>query len=200
MLKAVIFDIGGVVVRTEDHSGREKLQKLYGRDGLSVHDMVFESVTADQATTGEVTEADVWESLAKKLDLDPTRLAEFQRDFWSGDRADQELVAFIQSLRPRYKTAWLSNAWGEARQALQANFGLGPITDLMVISAEEKMAKPDHRIYYLTAERLGVKPEEAVFIDDKAANIEAARATGMQALRFFNTPQLLAELRQLLEL
>lgn len=62
------------------------------------------------------------------------------------------------------------------------------------------MMKPDLRIYQLALDRLVVKPEEAVFVDDFAHNIEAARAIGMEAIQFKNTPQTMVDLGQLLNL
>ena len=53
-----------------------------------------------------------------------------------------------------------------------------------MISAREKLVKPDERLYRLALERFGLRPEESLFIDDAQANVEGARAVGMAALRF----------------
>jgi HAD superfamily hydrolase (TIGR01509 family) len=68
--------------------------------------------------------------------------------------------------------------------------------DDILISAEVGLAKPDPRIYRLAAERLGVRPDEAVFVDDFAANVEGARAVGMRAIHFRPELDLRAALRQ----
>ena len=196
-IRAVIFDIGGVIVRTEDHSSRRRLERQYGLTSGAVHDLVFESPVARQATYGRLPEKAVWDYVAGQLKLDPAQLEAFQTDFWAGDMADERLIEFIKSLRPRYKTALLSNAWSEARRLLNEKYRLEPMVDLLVVSAEERLAKPDSRIYELTAERLKIAVHEAVFIDDKAENIEAARRVGMGAVQFLTTDQLLIDLERL---
>ena len=54
--------------------------------------------------------------------------------------------------------------------------------DGIVVSGHEKISKPDERIYRLLLDRYGLKAEESVFIDDRPANIEAARRVGMQGI------------------
>jgi FMN phosphatase YigB (HAD superfamily) len=56
------------------------------------------------------------------------------------------------------------------------------------------MAKPDPAIYQLVLERLGTRPEETLFIDDKQANIDAARALGLVAIQFSTVEKLHDEL------
>jgi putative hydrolase of the HAD superfamily len=66
--------------------------------------------------------------------------------------------------------------------------------DVRVWSCQLGIVKPDPAIYRHTLGKLGVRPEEALFIDDKLANIEAARAVGMQAIEFSTIEQLRADL------
>jgi putative hydrolase of the HAD superfamily len=146
--------------------------------------LVFDCDAAIQATLGEVAAEAVWERVGKDLRLDAAQLVDFQRDFWSGDRLDLELVSLLKSLRPRYKTAILSNAWSNARESFTQTFHLDEAVDMFIISSEERVAKPDARLYQRAAERLGVKPGEAVLVDDFIANIEGARAAGMQAIHY----------------
>jgi FMN phosphatase YigB (HAD superfamily) len=62
------------------------------------------------------------------------------------------------------------------------------------------MRKPEREIYALTCERLGIEPDEAVFVDDNAENVAAARAFGMEAVHFGDQPwDSLAELDAILE-
>jgi putative hydrolase of the HAD superfamily len=194
-IKAVLFDFGGVLMRTEDPAGRRKWEE---RLGLAEHELarrVFESEVSLRASRGELPASAVWEHVAQTLKLDAAQAAECRRDFWAGDRLDAELVALIKALRPRYKTAILSNAWSDARDNFTRLFGLDQAVDLIIISAEEGLAKPDPRLYERAAERLGVRPDEAVFVDDFAENVEAARAVGMHAVHY--TPGL--DVRRALE-
>jgi putative hydrolase of the HAD superfamily len=77
-------------------------------------------------------------------------------------------------------------------------YQLDPVVDCYIISAEEKMMKPDPAFFQLACERLGVKPQEMVFVDDFIRNVNGARAVGIEAYHFKNTPELLSELKKVL--
>jgi len=198
-IRAIIFDFGGVIVRTEDQTGRLRAAARLGVTLDELYHTVFDAPIAVQATVGEVPAEAVWAHATALFKLDPAGLAQLQADFWAGDRRDEALVAFIRSLRPAFKTGILSNAWSDGRQIIAEKFGLRDAVDDIVISAEAKVAKPDGRIFALALARLGVQPAEAVFVDDFARNIEGARAVGMPAVHFKSTAQAIAEVRACIE-
>jgi len=198
-MRAVIFDMGGVLLRSETESGRRKWEARLGLQEGELARIVFGSAVSARASVGKASESDVWKHVAETFALDNAQLHELITDFWSGDWIDQTLVQFIRDLRPRYKTGILSNAWLGARAVITQEFGLGSTVDIIVISAEEGVQKPDARIYRIAAERLGVSPEEVVFVDDMAENVEAARAIGMRGIQFKNTAQVIAEVKKYLE-
>jgi epoxide hydrolase-like predicted phosphatase len=198
-IRAVIFDFGDVLFRTEDASGRRKWEKRLGLPEGDLHRVVFESDVADRSMLGQATEADVWKHVAATFGLNGEQLSELRRDFWSGSRLDAELVAFLRDLRPRYRTAILSDAWPGARELFTQTFGLGGVVDDMIISAEEGVAKPDARIYQIAVGRLGVLPGEAVFVDDLAENVQGARAFGMWSIQFESTEQAIAQVQRYLD-
>lgn len=197
-IRAILFDFGGVLMRTHDYTGRRKWEARLGLEQGGLEAVVFASEVANRGMLGEVPMEAVWAYVADLFRLGPAEMAELQRDFWAGDRIDEELLDFLAGLRPRFKTGLLSNAWDNARR-LFAQFGLGRAFDVMVISAEERLAKPDPRIYHTALDRLGVRAEEAVFVDDMPANIEAARALGIHALRFASPEQTMADVGKALE-
>jgi epoxide hydrolase-like predicted phosphatase len=69
----------------------------------------------------------------------------------------------------------------------------------MIISAEEGVAKPDARIYQIALSRLGVQPEDAIFVDDLVENVQGAQAVGMRSIRFESTEQTVAEVQEFLD-
>ena len=186
--QAVLFDFGGVLVRTESQASRRQWEARLGLAPGALSGVVFDSETARRATLGELPVEAVWAAVAERFSLDAEATAALRQDFFAGDRLDETLVALVKSLRPHYRTAILSNAWGGARQAFSDIYGLHNAVDDMIISAEVGLAKPDARIYHLAARRLGVPPEAAVLVDDFVENVEGARAAGLQAIRF--TPDL----------
>ena len=148
---------------------------------------------------GQATDRDAWRHVAETYALTEAQLNDLQREFWLDDRLDVDLLQFLRDLRPRYKTAILSNAWPGARESFVTDFGLHEVVDTMIISAEEGVAKPNARIYHIALDRLGVRPQEAVFVDDMQVNVEGAQAVGMQAIHFQNSDQVLADLKRVLD-
>lgn len=198
-IRAVIFDMGGVLLRSESESGRRKWEQRLGLAEGELAEIVFNSPVSRQATVGRATDEDVWAHVASRFGLDWETLRQLRRDFWSGDRVDTELADFLRGLRPRYKTAILSNAWPGARKALTERWGLGNAVDEIIISAEEGVAKPDPAIYHIALRRLGVGAAEAVFVDDMPANVEAARVLGMHGVQFRTREQTIADVKAILD-
>jgi epoxide hydrolase-like predicted phosphatase len=197
-IRAVIFDLGGVLVRTADFGPRESLAKLYGMTLDELMDLVFDHEAGRRAQLGEVTIEQQWEHVRQTLGLSENELKSFQKTFWSRDFLDYELVNTLRSLRSTHRTALLSNAFSDLRQVVTERMKFADAFDEMIISSEVHLVKPDPRIYHLALEKLGVQPEQAVFVDDMLRNVEGAQAVGMLGIQYKNTPQVLADLRTVL--
>ena len=191
-VKAIIFDIGGVLIRTEDYSGRSNWERRLGLNPGGAEAIVLNSDMGHRAQRGEITYAALWNWVGQFLELGE-ELPTFRQDFWRGDFVDQALVALIRKLRPSYKLAVISNATDALLETL-AEYDLLDEFDLVVGSAFERVMKPNPLIYTRTLERLGCLAEETVFIDDAPANVAGARALGMNAILFEPTVDLAAEL------
>jgi HAD superfamily hydrolase (TIGR01509 family) len=104
-------------------------------------------------------------------------------------------LAWQQQLKQRgFLTAILSNIGDAVLASVEREFDWIRRFDVLVWSYQMHMAKPDPAIYRRALEELGVRPEEALFLDDKKANIEAARALGIKALQFSTVERLRADL------
>jgi epoxide hydrolase-like predicted phosphatase len=197
-IHAVIWDLGGVIVRTHDRSGRARWEKRLGLRLGQLEEIVFRCDTARQATAGQAQVADVWRAVANQLDIPDDELQAFKLDFWSGDQVDYQLIDYIRSLRPQLKTGLLSNAWNDLRHAVEQQWKIADAFDHITISAEVGLAKPDPRIYMLPLEALGVTAQQAVFVDDFKNNIRAAQDVGLHAIQFLNPQQTIDDLEKLL--
>lgn len=197
-ISAVIFDFGGVLVRTEDRAPRLELADSLGMTYQELNDLIFESESARLATVGEITTQEHWESLRAELGLSADEFPRVPKEFFGGDVLDEALIDTIHALRPRFKTALLSNAWDDLRDVIINEWKIADAFDELIISAEEGVAKPDAGIYELTLERLNVAACEAVFVDDFPRNIAGAQAVGMHAIHFQDSKQVHTELDRLL--
>ena len=179
-IQAVIFDFGGVLVRTEDRAPRQELADRLGMTYDEVNELIFESESARRAPVGEITTQEHWETLRVELGLPAEEFHRVPKEFFGGDVLDEALIDYIRSLRPRYRTALLSNAWDDLRGVLINEWQIADAFDELIISSEVGVAKPDAGIYELTLERLNTEPFEAVFVDDFRRNIEGAQAVGIR--------------------
>lgn len=197
-IEAVIWDLGGVLVRTMDRSPRFRWEERLQLEPGELDRLVFEGETGRAAAVGKARAADIWHSIQERFSLSTEALNQLEDDFWAGDRVDEALVDLIRSLRPRYKTALLSNAWPDLRHALENVWTIADIFDEIVISAEVGCAKPDPEIYKLVLERLHIDPSKAVFIDDFMVNIEAANRLGLQTIHFRDSSEAQRQLKAIL--
>jgi putative hydrolase of the HAD superfamily len=184
----VIFDVGGVLVRTFDRSRRSALEERLGLQPGEAEYIVFNSEMGTKAQLGAISARELWAWVQRHLNLDNSELAAFQRDFFAGDRLDTALVDYVRSLKPKYQTAIISNAMDNLREVVVHHYPMADAFDLIVGSAYEKVMKPAPAIFERTLARLGRRPEEALFIDDFAHNVAGAQALGMHAIHF--TPNL----------
>jgi epoxide hydrolase-like predicted phosphatase len=197
-IRAVIWDIGGVLVRTEDRTPRRQLAESLGLTYEEIDDLVWGGDLGRQVQLGWVSALTVWQNLCQQVGLPFDDIPRLRRAFFAGDVLDATLVAYIRSLHPRYQVGVISNAMDDTRQVLEQEWGIQDAFNDIVISAEVHLMKPDPQIFFLALEHLQVNPQQAVFIDDFQHNVDGARAVGMQALRFSSTSQIQQELETLL--
>ena len=91
----------------------------------------------------------------------------------------------------------MADLWREYLGTQQA-YGFEDLVDEIVYSHESKMGKPDPRIYALACARLGVRPQEALFLDDHDPFVTAAREAGLHAVRYQDNAQAIADIEELL--
>ena len=196
-IKAIIFDLGGVIVRTEYQAPRQHLAESFGMDYEDIDKIVFGSPSAARAFVGEITAREHWQNVMKML-KQPTGESERIRDeFFAGDMVDHTLVDFIRSLRGEYKTCLISNAFDDLREYIVRE-KFEDAFDHMVISAEVNVAKPEARPYHIALEQLEVSPNEAVFVDDFIENIEACERLGIHGIHFTDTKSAIQQVKDLL--
>ena len=196
-IKAVIWDIGGVLMRTEDPAPRAKLAAELGVAPDDLEELVFGGEQGTRAQKGELTQTEIWDYVRQQLGLAPGQYPDLRARFFGGDVLDTELIDYIRGLRSNYQIGIISNAWSEL-PALLEEWGILDAFDVIVGSGDEGIMKPDPRIYQIALERLAVAPEESVFVDDFMRNIIGARTLGMHAVHFQSRAQTLRELNALL--
>lgn len=189
MIKAIIFDCFGVIV------GQGFANTYRAAGGDPQQDRDFINAMLGRNNLGLISDEEFRSSMAAKLGIS---LADWHQAVVTAEQPNAELLQYIKELRANYKTAILSNANVGSLSRRIGTYWLQACFDTVVVSAEVGILKPDPRIYRLTAERLEVKPEECVFVDDIELLAAAARAVGMQTIVYKNFAQLRIDLAKLL--
>lgn len=176
MIKAVIFDCFGVLVYGT-------FDEVYTRaGGDAIKDVVFIDELLGSANLGLITPNEMRLKAIKKSGVSENA---WLQAITSTQYPSEKLLAYAANLKKHYKIAVLSNA---NIGTLQRKFTPEQLAifDAVIVSAEVKVMKPDPAIYLLTAKKLGVKPEECIFIDDSPVFCQAAEAVGMQTICYKN--------------
>ncbi|NRQ35921.1 HAD family phosphatase [Nonomuraea sp. NN258] len=203
-MRAVVFDIGGVlelspISRHEPSAGMRGLDERWEAKLGLTPGRINEHMDATwrAGTIGAVTLDEVHRELARLLGDESEA---YMEEVWAEYLGvlNTELADYLAGLRPRCTTGILSNSFVGAREREQAAYGFEDLVDHLVYSHEAGMTKPDPAIYLLTCERLGVRPEETVFLDDVEPYVAGARAAGLHAVLYRDNAQAITALNTLL--
>jgi epoxide hydrolase-like predicted phosphatase len=198
-IRAVVFDIGGLLEITPRTGWVEKWEaRLHLKPGEL--DQRLLDVWRN-GSSGTISEEEVEKSVGEIMGLDQGQVKAFMADLWKEylGELNAPLAAYFGSLRPRYQTALLSNSFVGARSREQERYHFDEMTDVIIYSHEEGIAKPERHIFELTCERLGAQPAEIIFLDDVEPNVAAARELGMHAILFRETKEAIADVQACLQ-
>jgi putative hydrolase of the HAD superfamily len=182
-IRGIILDYGGVIWDMRWDIARS-LSVEHGLEERAVVEAMYRNELWQPLEIG-VGEREVWlAAVQTELDRQGGKpMPPLHRHWQERQHLIEPNIVLIRRLRPAYKTQVLSNADTSLRDKLR-RIGVHDLFDDIVVSGEVRVAKPDQRIYALAAERIGLAPEECVFVDDLEPNVTAAREAGMTGIHF----------------
>lgn len=191
MIDTIIFDLGGVLI---DWNPRHLYRKIFDDEAE------MEYFLKDITTSDWNEEQDAGRPLAKAteilVDQHPKYKSEIEAFY---GRWPEMLAGPIQGTVDIFKTLKdanthriyaLTNWSAETFPVAQDRYDFLKWFEGILVSGEEKLKKPDHKIYHLILERYGIKAETAVFIDDNLRNIKASIECGLKGIHFESPEQL----------
>src|SRR6201992_16544 len=196
VIRAVVFDIGGVLEITPDlgvdRRWENRVRLSAGEINTRLRD-VWQG-----GSVGTITLDDVHEALKDRLGLDDDKLAQFMADIWREyvGTANPELIEYARRLRPRYRTGIVSNSFVGAREREQEAYGFEDLVEEIVYSHAAGFSKPDPRIHDTICPRLDVAPGQMIFVDDTESCVTGAREAGIQAVHYQDNAQAIAEIEK----
>jgi epoxide hydrolase-like predicted phosphatase len=167
MIKAILFDMVGVLVfkdvgytpKTPDEINTQNIENLFNHlDDKKLISDIKEKLKLS------------YEEIERAVRLIPEKYGKFE-----------ELWNLLPELKNKYKLAVVNNGNAVAKKYWKEKFDFA-IFDIFINSAEEGIKKPDPKIFLLACEKLNVKPEECLFMDDSLKNVKAAKNLGMKAI------------------
>lgn len=197
-IKAVIFDLAGVVLLpirgTFNSLLAERLEVPL--DGV-------ERVMSGRANImwdmNEISDDAFYDHLLTELNQPPEKKAIIQKFVIDDFYVDQEMLTLARELRKTCTTALLTNFPTHVHDFIKRAWFMEGAFDHMIVSSDVKLIKPDPCIYQLTLERVGCLAHEAVFMDDRKINVDAAEALGIKGIHFISKAKAIAALGRILK-
>jgi putative hydrolase of the HAD superfamily len=196
-VKAVIFDYGDVLCHSPTPAETERLASFFG---LSVQALpALWNRNRGPYDRGDLTPEAYWSMLAEDADttISPGQLEEIcQLDMAMWSNVNTGMVEWARQLGSSgMKVGLLSNMHADMVAHARKHFAWLTDFNWVTFSADVRLIKPDPAIYDHTLRGMGVKAPEALFLDDREVNVQAARALGIHAVRFQSMAQLRSDLQ-----
>ena len=169
-MKAIVLDMYGVIV------------KQTGDDFVPYVQQTFSDLSPEEiytpwfkANVGELTSLKVWEAIGFQGDLE-----RIEKEYLDTIELSDGFIDFIEKVKNKYKLAIISNDSSRWSKYLREKFDLNKYFEVISISGDLKIQKPDERIFLLTIEKLGLNAEDCIYIDDREGNLEASEKVGVK--------------------
>jgi putative hydrolase of the HAD superfamily len=185
-LKAVAFDYGKVLSLPPTAEQWHRLSSRFGKPPREFQQIYWGH--RDELDRGTLDNIAYWQAVAHDCGheigtAEAEELIEHDSDQWANE--NPEMLALARDLRSAgYRTAILSNMESRLLAAIRSRLDWLDDFDVQIFSCEIGTVKPEPAIYLECCRRLGCEPPEALFLDDKKVNTEAAKKVGMRSFVF----------------
>ena len=197
MIQGFIFDYGNVIA--EFHPERF-LAAIASRTSLSPHELkhlfYHDTSLVVHYESGIISSEEFFQRVVDTCRLEISR-EDFHFSFTNIFKPIAATESLIERLKPHFKLGLLSNTNPWHFEAEIAAIKIFPLFDVVTLSYEVGAMKPSEKIYRDALDKLQLKPDECVYIDDIAENVEAARRLGICAIQYTSHEQLLTDLRSI---
>jgi len=130
-----------------------------------------------KADNGELSSLDVWRILGFQGDLEA-----IEREYLDTLEVNPEFYDFADKMRKKFKLAIISNDSSRWSHYVREKFDLNKYFDVISISGDLKLSKPDERIFKITLDKLGCTVADCFYVDDREGNLKSAQKIGMDAV------------------
>lgn len=197
-IKALIWDMEGVLMLTDENDISLTVAKALNAPYEKIREIYFSDIN-EKVDLGEITMDQLNEYMLDTLQISRDKKHLIEEVFNEKVYIDEDLLKQIVEMGREYKIGLLSNYSNDLRTRIEKEWAIDSVFDEIIISCEVGVAKPDPAIFNLMLDRLGVKADESVFIDDRIKNIDSAKKMGFHTIFFTSREQALEELALILQ-
>ena len=173
-MKAIVLDMYGVIVKQTGDDFIPHVQRTF--PNLKPNEIYIPWIKAD---IGELTSLEMWKVLGFKGDIE-----KIEKEYLDTIVINEGFLDFISCVSKRYKVAIISNDSSRWSKYIREKFDISKYFNVISISGDLKIQKPDERIFQLTIEQLGCEAKDCLYVDDRRGNLEAASKVGMNVVLF----------------
>lgn len=197
MAKIIIFDIGGVLVHLDWDAVLTPMTKLSSKGAAAVRREVVNGPTVKESMLGRINPRQLHVNLCGSLGVE-LEYPEFLSIWVRLLRANQEILPLVERLKSGYTLALGSNTDEVHHTYCEQHVPALAQFDESFLSFRMGLLKPDPQFFRYILSKLGASPNDCVFIDDTAENVESARGLGMTSLLFTSNDDLQKSLTAIL--
>jgi 2-haloacid dehalogenase len=177
--KVVVFDLGGVIL--DWRAGLHTVAKLVNRNGDEIHNFLQEYLAPLEL--GEMLEDDFWKLVATKFGYTGP-VHELAKAWTDGQSRIEPTISFLPEVAAKYKMVACTNNWLGVVENQEKNIPEFKYFETIIDSSQEKVKKPDPKIYRLVESRVYASGQDVLLIDDSNRNCEQALFEGWQVYLF----------------
>lgn len=191
----MVFDLGGVIATDPSPLACRELAKITGIEFNKVYKIVRKN--QDPVQRRKISVKKYWENVKKDLKSD-FDVSEIEKIFLKSLRPYPRVINLVKKLKEKYKVGLLSNTEKENFEYWKKKYSFDKLFDVIITSFETGSRKPEKKIYKILIEKLDVKPEEIVFVDNEIKNLRGASKLGIKTVHYNSYENFLKELNKLL--
>ncbi len=173
-MKALILDMYGVIIKDPEGGLLPFINRTFpdlSRDDVYKHWI--------KANVGELSSFNFFRELGFEGDL-----SIIEKEYLDTIEIDEAFYEFAPILKKHYNLALLSNDLGEWSRYLRDKFKINDYFDVITVSGDLKIKKPDVKIFMHTIDKLGCSATDCIYVDDRRFNLAAAQSLGMDSVLF----------------
>ncbi len=173
-MKGLILDMYGVIIKDPEGGYLPFVNRTFPH--LSREDVYLHWNKAD---VGEISSLDLFRELGYEDDL-----SKIEKEYLDTIEINESFYEIAPILKKHYRLALLSNDLSEWSMYLRNKFKLNDYFDVITVSGDVKIKKPDAQIFMLTLDKLGLPASDCIYVDDRRFNLAAAQSLGMDTVLF----------------